>query len=142
MARQFLSKFGIDPEHFFATVAYSGAHDETAYAVRDGQADLGAVNAAIFRAMLGDGRLRDDDMRIIWEMPTYPDYVWTGHPSLGRPIMLQIREAMLDLTPQDPGQAGILESVGAQSFLPVDSNDFEMLRQIAERSDLLSDELM
>jgi len=139
MARYFLEERGIDPEHFFTSVTYSRAHDETVYAVRDGQADLGAVSAAIFRAMLSDGRSRGDDMRIVWETPTYPDYVWAGHPSLGQPLMLRIREALLALTPRDPVQAEILEKIGAQSFLPAAPEDFAMLSQIAERSDFLSD---
>lgn len=97
------------------------------------------MNAADFRAMLVDGRLGGDELRIVWETPTYPDYVWAGHPSLGRTPMPRIGEALLALTSQVPAHAEILSILGARRFLPAASQDFGILRQIAARSRHLAD---
>ena len=138
MPRYFLEQRGIRPEEFFGDVVFSGAHDRTAYAVRDGDADLGAVNSAIFREMLADGRLKREQLRMVWETPTYPDYVWAVHPGLGHSLMLRIRDALLALNWYDPRHRRILAKVGARNFLPAADEDFGMLRQIAERVGFVS----
>jgi len=138
MPRYFLEQRGIRPEDFFGDVVYSDAHDRTAYAVRDGDADLGAVNSAIFREMLADGRLKREQLRVVWETPTYPDYVWAVHPSLGRQLTLRIRDALLALNWHNPDHKEILAKVDTRNFLPAAYEDFGMLRQIAERVGFVS----
>jgi phosphonate transport system substrate-binding protein len=77
MPRHFLkSILSIEPESTFREVRYSGAYDKTVHQARDGKVDLGAVHAEIFRTMRRDRRPKQDDLRIIWETPPYPDYVW------------------------------------------------------------------
>lgn len=92
------------------------------------------MNAAIFRAMLVDGHLGGDEMRIVWETPTYPDYIWPGHPSLGRTPIPRIRQALLALTSQVPAHAEILSNLGARNFLPAAPNGFATLWRILARA--------
>ena len=59
MPRHFLKTvLEIDPETYFGMVRYSGAHDQTALMVRDGEADIGVLNSEIFRSMQKEGRLK------------------------------------------------------------------------------------
>ncbi len=139
MPRHFLEQeHKIEAEKFFTEVHYSGAHDQTAYRVRSGEVDLGAANSRIIKQMIHDGRLKDNDLRVLWQTPPYPDYVWAVDPHLAQPLKQQLRDAFLALHPDDPAQAQLLKQLGARIFLPAASGDFISLRKIAKRLKLLS----
>jgi phosphonate transport system substrate-binding protein len=132
MPRYFLQQSKqILPEDFFGQVVYSGAHDKTAYMVRDGEADIGAVNAEIIDGMLRDGRLKQGDLRVLWQTPPYPDYVWAVQAHLNEDIKTQLRDAYLQLDFNDEHHRQILADFGATSFLPAGVKQFQPLQQIA-----------
>ena len=138
MPRHFLNnKQHIFPEQFFSEVSYSGAHDKTAYRVRDGEVDLGVANSEIIRSMFKDGRLNDQDLRIIWETPPYPDYVWAVQGHLSEEARIQLRDAFLDLDINDERDKKILIGMGAKVFLPAGVSDFQPLKHIAELLQML-----
>lgn len=122
----------IVPEEFFAEVRFSGAHDRTAYMVRDGKADLGVANAEIVQTMLKDGRLSDGDLRIIWETPPYANYVWAVRESVPQEMQTRIRDAFLALDVNDAADRSILQGLGARVFLPAGLEDFAALQQLVE----------
>ncbi len=139
MPRHFLlSEWAIEPEVFFAEVSYSGAHDKTALLVRDGVVDVGAVNTAIVKRMLEEGRLQPDELRVLWQTPPYPDYVWSVQAYLDNALQTKLRDAFLGLDPADSRQAEILQSLRAESYLPASAADFSDLDEIAHNLGLLS----
>jgi phosphonate transport system substrate-binding protein len=132
MPRYFLQKLGFVPENYFSSVNYSGGHDKTAFAIRDGEADLGAANSDVIRAMLKDGRLSGDKIRIVWETPFFSDYVFAVHPDLPSDLKSAMLDALLALSISDPEQSFILSSLNAQSFLPANKKDFDVLENIIQ----------
>lgn len=137
MPRHFLSLQDITPETFFREVLYSGAHDATIGLIRDGTADIGAVNAEIYRALKDDGHIEEDELRIVWETPPYTNYVWTVHSTLGREGRNKLRNAFLLLSPEDEEHVEILENLQAGGFLPANVDAFSDLKQIAFDLELL-----
>ena len=138
MPRYFLQNSKqIIPENFFGHVIYSGAHDRTAYMVRDGEADLGAVNVEIVDRMLHDGRLRKGELRVVWETPPYPDYVWAVPPHLDEETKIRLRDAYLKLDPDDKRKSQVLSRLGATGFVPAGARIFQPLKQIAADFELL-----
>ncbi len=137
MPRYFLEEIGIVPEVYFSDVRYSGKHDLTAYAVRDGIVDLGAANHAVVDKMYQDGRLSKKNVRILWETPAYPDYVWAMRPEISKDYQIRLRDAFLNLSNINSEHAKILKHVGAKSFLPASSNDFMKLSNIINELELL-----
>ncbi len=127
----------IIPEDFFTEVHYSGAHDKTAYLVRDGQVDLGVANSEIIKAMFGDGRLKNNDVRVLWESPPYPDYVWAVRGTLDTDVKMQLRDAFLKLDADDAVHGKVLAGLGAKTFLPAGASDFLPLMGIADTLGLL-----
>ncbi|NNJ96908.1 MAG: phosphate/phosphite/phosphonate ABC transporter substrate-binding protein [Gammaproteobacteria bacterium] len=141
MPRYFLQQNKrIIPENFFGQVVYSGAHDKTAYMVRDGEADIGAVNAEIVNCMLRDGRLKQGDLRVVWQTPPYPNYVWAVPQHLNEDIKTKLRDAYLQLDYNDEHHRQILAGIGATSFLPAGIRQFQPLQQIAADLELLGTE--
>ena len=127
----------IIPEEFFSEVRFSGAHDKTAYLIRDGKADVGVANAEIIRAMFQDGRLKEKDLYIFRETPPYPDYVWAVDKDLADDVRNQLRDVFLGLEIDNIDQENILRELGAGEFLPAGINDFVSLKNIAEPLGLL-----
>ena len=139
MPRHFLLQLGIRPEDAFENVRYSGAHDKTAYDVRDGRADLGVANCRVIRSMFADGRLSRDDVRVLWETPPYPDHVWAVQPNIGSARKRRIRDAFLKLSPVDDDHRPILRQLSAGAFLPTSIDDFAALREIVGQIPLLAE---
>ncbi len=135
MPRFFLLQQGIEPETFFSAIKYSGAHDRTAYRVRDGIVALGTANSAVVRAMLFDGRLASGDVRILWESPPFADNVWALQPGYDKSSRDKLRNAFLQLTPEIDRHAVILAGLGAEGFIPADPELFTDLAEIAASSD-------
>ena len=138
MPRHFLQrKWNLQPESFFSEVGYSGAHDKTVYLVRDGRYDIGAVNAAIARQMMSDGRIGRDELTVVWQTPPYPDYVWAVRPDLDETLKNRLRDAFLRLDSDKPADNRILTRLGARVFFPAGTADFRTLSDIARRRGLM-----
>src|SRR5215510_3546166 len=133
MPRYFLEQQGIIPEQFFGEVQYSGGHDKTAFLVQDQVVDLGAANSVIISQMAQRGQISPETLKIIWETPTYADYVWTVPVTLPASLVNQIRDAFLELSKIDPTQSAVLEDQGARGYLPATLSDFEVLINMVER---------
>jgi len=139
MPRFFLAENGIVPENFFSEVLYSGSHDKTAYSVRDGIAEIGAANSVIIDNMIEDGRLNRSDLKVIWETPPYPDYVWAAQAGFGRSAVTKIRNAFMSISPSNKDHAAILKRLNAGGFLPASVDDFKQLETVAQQSGLLGE---
>ena len=141
MPRHFMkTRKQIIPEEFFSEIFFSGAHDKTAYLVRDRKIDLGVVNAEIIKKMMHDGRLKANDIRILWETPPYANYVWAAHSHLSDNTKVKIRNAFLNLDVSKIVHKKILDNMGANSFLPAGMSDFLPLMNIAASLKLLDQE--
>jgi phosphonate transport system substrate-binding protein len=99
---------------------------------------LGAVNSEIFRAMLRDGRLKQDDLRILWETPPYPDYVWAINETVTKVLRTRTRDAFLMLEIGNEVHTKILGAMGTNGFLPAGVAEFAPLKKIADSLSLLT----
>lgn len=131
MPRYFMRTAGIDPDTFFASIRHSPGHDETARWVRDGKISVGVANCVIIESMFHDGRLAQDDLRILETTPAYSDYVWAVDEYLDPAIKIRIRDAFLDLNAADPEHQEILRRLGAHAYLPASRSDFDEVRRAA-----------
>ena len=131
MPRYFLQQKNITPESFFIKVRYSGAHDQTAYWVRDGVVDAGAANATTIRSMLNKNLIKPEDVRILWETPPYANYVWAIRPHFAESFQFKIRDAFLQLSPDKADHAIVLQNLNAIGYIPADPDNFIALQSIA-----------
>ena len=131
MPRYFLQQKNITPESFFSEVRYSGAHDQTAYWVRDGVVDVGAANTTTIRSMLDKNLIKPDEIRILWETPPYANYVWAIRPHFAESFQFKIRDAFLQLSPDKADHAIVLQNLNAIGYIPADPDNFIALQSIA-----------
>jgi phosphonate transport system substrate-binding protein len=132
MPRFFLHEKKVIPEDFFSETHYSGSHDKTAYWVRDGKVDVGVANAKIVDKMFEDGRLKKNDVRVLWQTPLYSDYVWALQSKIGTTIQNKIRDAFLGLSSENEAHRQTLKGLNANHYIPADLDDFSNLKLVAE----------
>lgn len=133
MPRYYLEKQGIVAEKFFKKVRFSGKHDTTGLWVQNGEVAAGVANSSIIKMMIHSGKLKEDKVRVLWETPPYPDYVWAAHPSLSASLKAKITDAFLSISPEDATQRVLLKSMDAESFLPADIGEFAPLIRIYDQ---------
>ncbi len=138
MPRHFIqTRLGVNAEQYFDSLVFSGAHDKTAYKVRDGQVSLGVANREIIEKMFEEGRLARDEIKVIWQTPPYSDYVWAVQHGLDTTFKARLRDAFLKLSKFNTVDRELLDSTGANMFLPANQTDYKQLRQVAEKMGLL-----
>jgi len=137
MPRYFLSAQNIDPETYFSEVRYSGAHDVTATWVQDGKVAAGVANKFIVDGMYKDGRLDKNKVAILWETPTYPDYVWAAQSSLSKELQEKIKNSFMMLTKENEKHRRILELQNTDAFFPAHASNFSRLIEISLEFNLL-----
>jgi phosphonate transport system substrate-binding protein len=137
MPRYFLQQKNITPESFFSEVRYSGAHDQAAYWVRDGVVDVGAVNATTIRSMLDKNLIKSNDFRILWETPPYADYVWAIRPQFAEGFHSKIRDAFMQLSPDNADHTIVLQNLNAIGYIPADPDYFVALASIVQEIEAL-----
>ena len=132
MPRYFFKNQGISPESFFSRIEYSGAHDKTAYMVRDKLVYAGVSNASIVNQMYRDGRLKKSDVRILWETPNYTDYLWAIQSYIAPEIKGKIENAFLNLQVSNPEHKLILEKLDTNYFITANQQYFVVLENILD----------
>ncbi len=130
MPRHYLLKQGIVPETFFKKVFYSEKHDKTAYWVRDGKVDLGAINSLVYNKMLKNKLLQEQDLKVIFTSPPFPDYVWTAHPSLNPRVRKKLKDAFLNLSVKNDSHKKILDNFSAKRYIEVSVENYKELTKI------------
>jgi phosphonate transport system substrate-binding protein len=130
MPRYFMDIEKIIPETFFSKVEYSGRHDLTIQLILSGGFDIGVVNSLIIKEMIADGRIEEEDVSVIWETPTYSDYVWATQEKMDSMVKVKIRNAFLSLSKDDPIQRSILDKLDGDHFIPAGVHDFSAIIKI------------
>jgi len=127
---------GESPSEFFASVGFSGSHDQTAELVESGQVEAGALNYKVFDRRIAEGLTDPARVRIIWVTPTYPDYNFTAHPMLedryGAGFTDRLAMALVSM--DDPN---LLSAFPRKALIPARDSDFEAIRELAVELDFI-----
>lgn len=128
--------FGESPDEVFSRVGYSGNHTRTLRLVEAGTYQVGALNFQVWESELEAGNIDTDQVQVIYETPSYPDYQWTirgdVNERFGEGFKQRVTDALLNL--DDPA---LLESFPRSSFIPASNDDYEPIRKVAEQIGIL-----
>jgi len=134
MPRYYFEQKEIISENYFSSVKYSGAHDLTANWVLNGEVDVGVAKSRIIYEMIKDGRIEDEQLKIIWQSPLYADNVWAVQGYIDDKQRRKIRDAFFMLSQQGAGRK-ILTKLGVNYYIPAVHMDFVNLEGIVQRID-------
>ena len=135
MPRYLLGKeFGIVPETFFGSVAYSGNHAATIRQVADGAVDAGAVNYVEFDQLKAQNDPLLEKLQVLWTTPDYVDYAYNVRTDLdelfGAGATAKLRDAFVGLDPQDPADQQILKIQSADRYVAAQAEWWEGITQV------------
>ena len=120
----FFREMGIEPEKFFGEIIHSETHEETALKVQNGEVFAGVINSGIVQSMFETGELDQNKVKMLWQSPTFADYVWAANSSVPDNQAAAFRKALLNLNIQNPEHEILLNKLGAQYYLPASREDF------------------
>ena len=126
---------GKTPDEFFSEVSYSGSHDNTITAVKDGNWDIGVVDFGVYDGKIADGSLTVEDCPVIWETPSYADYQFTIRPDLEATLGVGIEEklatALLEMGPE------LTEAFRRDKMVPATNEDFAGILDVALKLEMI-----
>ena len=136
MPRTYLLRAGIDPDRDMR-IAFSGAHDATAFQVVGGKVDAGALNISVWNKLVEDKKVDPSALVVFYTTPPYYDYNWTVRSDLDPALIAKIRAAFLALDPNKPEDAEILKLQRASKFIPTKPENYKGIEEAARSAGLL-----
>jgi phosphonate transport system substrate-binding protein len=136
MPRSFMLQAGLNPDKDMR-VAYSGAHDATAFQVVGGKVDAGALNISVWQKLVEDKKVDPKEVVVFYTTPPYYDYNWTVRADLDPVLVAKIKAAFLALDPNNPEDAKILKLQRASKFVPTKPENYKGIEEAAKSAGLL-----
>lgn len=132
--RYYLQQRGVMPDDF-KEVFTSTDHTATLFSVLSGKVDVAAVTYAIIDRFIKTGKLKEGDLRIIWESePIAPSPVFVRN-DLDAGLKKQIQQAYLDVAKSDPNAMKALQAqfIYNVSYMAVTDSFYQPLRNMANQ---------
>ena len=125
--RQYLGKA---PTQSFSRVGFSGDHSRTIALVSSGAYQVGAVNYKVWEKALAANTIDSEQVQVIWQTPTYPDYQWSIRGDVdqrwGEGFADKVKAALLAIE-----QAELLAAFPRSAFVSANNSDYEATRETA-----------
>ena len=117
VAWRLLKNHGIDPFRDFSELSFGGTHDAVVYAVRDGEADAGAIRSDTLERLAQEGKIRLDDFQVIHQAEArttfkdfpfllstrlYPEWPFARLNHTPRSLAKELSQALFSIKPDTP----------------------------------------
>lgn len=140
MPSYFLSQAGVAESDLAGEPGFSGSHDSTIELVTSGSYEAGALNSQVWQARMEEGSIDTDKVIEVLVSPEFHDYHWLLRGDVderfGDGFTQQLTDAMLTMHESEEGRA-IVESYGAQSFIPAKAEDYQQIEEVARELGLI-----
>jgi phosphonate transport system substrate-binding protein len=121
-------------EHEFASVTYTGSHDATSLAVENKQNEAGAVDSAIYNQLVEAGKVKGDQLKVIWESDKLFQYPWAVKKSMDDETVKALQDVFLKIDDEK-----ILNAFGASGFIKASNEDYESIREAAVKQGVIEE---
>ena len=140
MPRYFLKRAGIDAATDFRQEPnFSGSHDTTWQLVESGAFDLGALNEDVWDRAVRENKVDTGKVNEFYVTPAYYDYNWTAQGNLdqvyGAGFTEKIRQALLDLNPQEHGE--VLDLFSTEKFITTSNDNYQAIEDVARELEII-----
>lgn len=124
-ARYELVNRGVVGAETFSAEIYSGSHDASLMAVKNGQVDIGVVSSRKLPSFYEKGLVDEGAIRVVLESVEIPADPMSVSANLSDEAKAAFREALLS---DNPALEASLEGTGFQGFGPVGDSDYDVVR--------------
>jgi phosphonate transport system substrate-binding protein len=130
----FSEVIGSDLEDFFGKVAYTGSHELSAVAVMEGKVDAAFVASHRFDNVVAKGEASLEGVNVLWSSDPIPQDPFVYRNTLCDDIKAKIAETFLGLK-DDPAAKNFLANVKSNTFVPMTSSDYDIIRDLKKAKD-------
>lgn len=122
-----LKNAGVDPEKDIQA-NFTGGHDKVLLAVANGQAEIGAIDSAIFENTLAKNFPKEfEKVRVVWKSVELYQYPWAVSSDLPTDTIQKLQQAFLNIKDRE-----VLNAFGADGFVVADDSRYDDIRTAAK----------
>jgi phosphonate transport system substrate-binding protein len=126
-----LVKVGPELDKYFSKVVYTGGHDQSALAVKEGRVDSAFVATHRLDNVIDRGLAKPEDYKVIWTSELIPQDPMVYRGDLCEPIKAAIRDAFLALH-EDPAAKPFFDGIKSTKFVAMKDSDYDIIRKLVE----------
>lgn len=136
--RAYMEQQGLVPETSFKEVIYPRQQNATLRTVFTGKADAGSISINTYNKLLSLGRIKPDELRIIWKSPAIPNGCFAVRRSLPEDLKTAIQDALVTAHsdyPEDWAKIKELYKYAGDPddyFLKADDAVYDAIRELAK----------
>jgi phosphonate transport system substrate-binding protein len=125
-------KNGINPEKDFKSLYYSGTHQASLIAVKEGKVEAAAIADEVYNLAIGRGTLKSTDLKVIYSSDAIPGSPFVIRTNLPKDLQDKLRKGILDLKGARFGKLGVITSMD-----PAKDDDYNVIRDLIAFQDKL-----
>jgi phosphonate transport system substrate-binding protein len=133
----FQDEIDVDFDEYFGRVVYSGGHDLSTLAVKEGRVDGAFVATHRFDNVVERGLVTLDEFQVLWESQFIPQDPFVYRGDLCPELKEAIEETFLTLHEQEEA-AAFLANVNSARFVRMQDSDYDIIRQLAAAQEAAS----
>lgn len=123
--RYVFDKNGIEPEKDFKTLYYSGTHQASLIAVKEGKVDAAAIADEVYDLALDRGQLKKSDVKVVFTSDPIPGSPFVVRTNLPKDLQAKLRKALLSLGGVRFGKLGVVTGMD-----PAKDSDYNIVRDL------------
>lgn len=121
-------------DDYFGKVVYTGSHELSTVAVHQDRVDAAFVATHRFDNVVDKGEVKLEEFNVLWKSDPIPQDPFVYRNSLCDPIKAKIAETFLGLKDQ-PAAKKFLDNVKSNTFVPMTSEDYDIIRALKKAKD-------
>jgi phosphonate transport system substrate-binding protein len=130
--RYVFGNHGITPEKDFKSVYYSGTHQASLIAVKEGKVDAAAIADEVYNLAIAKGQIKPTDLKVVFESEPIPGSPFVVRTNLPKDLQEKLRAGFMALKDVSFGKLGVVKSMDAAT-----DNDYNVIRELEGFKDKL-----
>ena len=122
----------IDPDTFFSRMTFAGRHEISLYKVLNKESDGASIKDTAFEKLAKSDPRVNGEVTVIHKSEPFPDGTVLFRKDTPASLVTSVRQALLGIE-KDPEGKAVLNSVGADRFIPTDRKDFAYLSKLVKQ---------
>jgi phosphonate transport system substrate-binding protein len=123
----YTKEIGSSLESFYSKVVYTGGHDLSTLAVKEGRVDAAFVATHRFDNVVDRGLAKLEEFNVLWSSPVVPQDPFVYRGDLCPEIKTAIRETFLSLH-DTPEAKGFLSKLKTDRFVEMNDKEYDVVR--------------
>lgn len=120
-----LHKNGIDPDKDFKSLYYSGTHQASLIAVKEGKVNAAGIADEVYDLAISRGQLKKEDVRIVFASDPIPGSPFVVRTNLPKDLQDKLRKGLLSLGDIQFGKLGVVKAMD-----PATDKDYDTVREL------------